>query len=50
MIPQVSGRFPLWPLQCIAERTHIASQKGSDYNKRAKVEAAVGRWKQVIGD
>jgi hypothetical protein len=25
-------------------------QKASGYNKRAKVEAAIGRWKPVIGD
>jgi hypothetical protein len=24
--------------------------KASGYNKRAKVEASIGRWKQVIGD
>ena len=25
-------------------------QKRSGYNKRARAEAAIGRWKQVIGD
>jgi hypothetical protein len=25
-------------------------QKASGYNRRAKVDAAVGRWKQVIGE
>jgi hypothetical protein len=25
-------------------------KKTTGYNKRAKVEAAIGRWKQVIGD
>jgi len=25
-------------------------QRASGYNKRARVEAAIGRWKQVIGD
>jgi len=25
-------------------------QQASGYNKRAKVEAAIARWKQVIGD
>jgi hypothetical protein len=25
-------------------------QKRSGYNRRSKAEAAVGRWKQVIGD
>jgi hypothetical protein len=28
----------------------MAWQKALDYNKRAKVEVAIGRWKQVIGD
>ena len=28
----------------------MAWQKASGYNRRAKVEAAIGRWKQVIGD
>jgi hypothetical protein len=28
----------------------MAWQKGSGYNQRAKVEASIGRWKQVIGD
>ena len=28
----------------------MAWQKASDYNRRAKVEAAIGRWKQVIGN
>jgi hypothetical protein len=37
-------------LQCIAETNRRAWQKVSGYNKRAKVEAAIGRWKQVIGD
>ena len=37
-------------LQCIAEKGRMAWQKASDYNRRAKVEAAIGRWKQVIGD
>jgi hypothetical protein len=37
-------------LQCIAESGRMAWQKASDYNRRAKVEAAIGRWKQVIGD
>ncbi len=45
-----------WPtlrdrhLQCIAETSRRAWQKASGYNKRAKVEASIGRWKQVIGD
>jgi hypothetical protein len=37
-------------LQCIAETSRRAWQQASGYNKRAKVEAAIGRWKQVIGD
>jgi transposase len=37
-------------LRCIAERRRIAWQKATGYNRRAKVEAAIGRWKQVIGD
>jgi hypothetical protein len=37
-------------LQCITEKGRMAWQQASGYNKRAKAEAAVGRWKQVIGD
>ena len=37
-------------LRCIAETGRMAWQTTSGYNKRAKVEAAIGRWKQVIGD
>jgi hypothetical protein len=37
-------------LQCIAERSRVDWQNVSGYNSRAKVEAAIGRWKQVIGD
>jgi hypothetical protein len=37
-------------LRCIAETGRMSWQKASGYNKRAKVEAAIGRWKQVIGD
>jgi hypothetical protein len=37
-------------LQCIAEGSRMAWQKGSGYNRRAQVETAIGRWKQVIGD
>jgi hypothetical protein len=37
-------------LQCIAEKGRMAWQKASGYNRCAKVEAAIGRWKQVIGD
>src|SRR4051812_30810748 len=37
-------------LRCIPETGRIAWQTVSGYNRRAKVEAAIGRWKQVIGD
>jgi Transposase DDE domain len=37
-------------LQCIDERGRMGWQRASGYNKRAGVEAAIGRWKQVIGD
>jgi hypothetical protein len=37
-------------LQCITEKGRMARQQASGYNKRAKAEAAIGRWKQVIGD
>ena len=29
---------------------HAVGQTLSGYNRRAKVEAAIGRWKQVIGN
>jgi hypothetical protein len=38
------------PLQGIAENGRIGWQKMSGYNKRSRVEAAIGRYKQVIGD
>jgi len=37
-------------LQLIAERGRMAWQTASGYTKRARAEAAIGRWKQVIGD
>jgi hypothetical protein len=37
-------------LRCIAEHGRMGWQKRSGYNRRAKAEAAVARWKQVIGD
>lgn len=37
-------------LQCIAVTGRMAWQKASGYNKRSWVEAAIGRYKQVIGD
>jgi hypothetical protein len=36
--------------QCIAEHGRMGWQKRSGYNARARAEAAVARWKQVIGD
>src|SRR3954462_10225556 len=37
-------------LRCIAETGRMAWQTLSGYNRRAKVEAAIGRWKQVLSD
>jgi transposase len=37
-------------LQHIAEHGRMAWQKASGYTKRARVEATMNRWKQVIGD
>ena len=37
-------------LQLIAEKGRMAWQRASGYTKRARAEAAMGRWKQVIGD
>jgi hypothetical protein len=37
-------------LQCIAEHGRASWQKVSGYTKRARAEAAIGRFKQVIGD
>ena len=37
-------------LQHIAEHGRMAWQKASGYTRRALAEAAIGRWKQVIGD
>ena len=37
-------------LQFIAEHGRTAWQKASGYTKRARVEAAIGRFKRVIGD
>ena len=36
-------------IQAIAESGRLAWQKESGYNQRSKVEAQIGRWKQVIG-
>src|SRR6185503_970192 len=37
-------------LQLIAEKGRMAWQTASGYTKRARAEAAMGRWKQVTGD
>src|SRR5829696_724771 len=37
-------------LQHIADHGRMAWQRASGYTKRAKAEAAIARWKQVIGD
>jgi len=37
-------------LRFIAEHGRAAWQKASEYTKRAQAEAAIGRFKQVIGD
>ena len=37
-------------LRHIAEHGRMAWQNASGYNKRARVEATMNRWKQVIGD
>ena len=37
-------------LQLIAANGRMGWQKASGYNKRARVEAAIGRYKRVIGD
>ena len=37
-------------LQHIVEHGRTAWQKASGYTKRARAEATIGRWKQVIGD
>ena len=37
-------------LRCIADRSRVAWQKASGYNGPPKFEAAIGQWKQVIGD
>jgi hypothetical protein len=36
-------------LESIAEKGRIGWQKASGYAKRSRVEAAIGRYKQVIG-
>jgi len=38
------------PLQHIAEHGRMAWQRRSGYTARARAEATMGRWKQVIGD
>ena len=56
---RVAGLLPCCPntpqlaagiFYCIAEKGRAGWQKALGYTRRAKVEAAIGRWKQVIGD
>ena len=37
-------------LQSIAEKGRLGWQRMSGYNERSRVEASIGRYKQVIGD
>jgi hypothetical protein len=37
-------------LRCIAERGRMGWRNASGYNKRSRVETAIGRFEQVIGD
>jgi hypothetical protein len=37
-------------LQCITEQGRMAWQKASGHNRRARAEAAISRYKRVIGD
>src|ERR1700750_3224033 len=37
-------------LQSIVQKGRLGWQRMSGYNKRSRVEAAIGRYKQVIGD
>jgi hypothetical protein len=37
-------------LRCIADTGRMGWQTTSGYNRRAKVAATIGQWKQVIGD
>ena len=37
-------------LRCIAERGRLGWQKASGYNRRALAEAAISRYKRVVGD
>ncbi len=37
-------------LRLIAEKRRMGWQKAAGYNRRARAEAAVGRFKRVIGD
>ena len=52
----LSERAAITPTQrdrhrlCIGDTGRMAWQTASGYNRRAKVEAAIARWKQVIGD
>jgi hypothetical protein len=49
MTPKLAA-VPDRHLQRIAEKGRMGWQKASGYNKRSRVEATIGRYKQVIGD
>jgi hypothetical protein len=44
--PTQRGRHP----QCIADKGRIGRQKASGYSARSRVEAAIGRYRQVVGN
>ncbi|WP_158933318.1 transposase [Acidisphaera sp. S103] len=52
----LSDMVAIAPTQCdrnpkrIAEKDRMAWQQGPGYSRRAKVETAIGRWKQVVGN
>jgi hypothetical protein len=61
IVPPRSTAVPSWTaesaptqrdrhLQLIAERGRRAWQRASEYTKRARAEAAISRYKRVIGD
>ena len=37
-------------IQCIAEKGRMGWKKTSGYNRRARVETAIGRYKRLMGD
>jgi hypothetical protein len=53
-VPSSSAATALTPrdrhIQDIAKHGRMAWQKSRGYNRRAKVEASIGRYKRVIGD